>query len=207
MKKVIFGIAAIALGVLVVIRIESVNKNITYPEIKEYGMQEEAPIGDNIFMEDYEKMDGYSVTAEEVELLTYDEFLEKFQYDEEAQGQLYEKDDMVYPEMVYNVKVKIKNNNKEDDPDKGIDFQNYVVYGEDFQLQISAQLYAVANPDMESGQMSFRLRPATEMEFYLPFYFSPSRKIEPLQIEEVLNSKLYLPISLYPEQRQIVLEN
>ena len=33
MKKVIFGIAAIALGVLVVIRIESVNKNITYPEI------------------------------------------------------------------------------------------------------------------------------------------------------------------------------
>ena len=124
MKKVIFGIAAIALGVLVVIRIESVNKNITYPEIKEYGMQEEAPIGDNIFMEDYEKMDGYSVTAEEVELLTYDEFLEKFQYDEEAQGQLYEKDDMVYPEMVYNVKVKIKNNNKEDDPDKGIDFQN-----------------------------------------------------------------------------------
>ena len=76
MKKVIFGIAAIALGVLVVIRIESVNKNITYPEIKEYGMQEEAPIGDNIFMEDYEKMDGYSVTAEEVELLTYDEFLE-----------------------------------------------------------------------------------------------------------------------------------
>ena len=127
MKKVIFGIAAIALGVLVVIRIESVNKNITYPEIKEYGMQEKAPIGDNIFMEDYEKMDGYSVTAEEVELLTYDEFLEKFQYDEEAQGQLYEKDDMVYPEMVYNVKVKIKNNNKEDDPDKGIDFQNYVV--------------------------------------------------------------------------------
>ena len=207
MKKVIFGIAAIALGVLVVIRIESVNKNITYPEIKEYGMQEEAPIGDNIFMEDYEKMDGYSVTAEEVELLTYDEFLEKFQYDEEAQGQLYEKDDMVYPEMVYNVKVKIKNNNKEDDPDKGIDFQNYVVYGEDFQLQISAQLYAVANPDMESGQMSFCLRPETEMEFYLPFYFSPSRKIESLQIEEVLNSKLYLPISLYPEQRQIVLEN
>lgn len=207
MKKVIFGIAAIALGVLVVIRIESVNKNITYPEIKEYGMQEEAPIGDNIFMEDYEKMDGYSVTAEEVELLTYDEFLEKFQYDEEAQGQLYEKDDMVYPEMVYNVKVKIKNNNKEDDPDKGIDFQNYVVYGEDFQLQISAQLYAVANADMESGQMSFRLRPETEMEFYLPFYFSPSRKIESLQIEEVLNSKLYLPISLYPEQRQIVLEN
>lgn len=207
MKKVIFGIAAIALGVLVVIRIESVNKNITYPEIKEYGMQEEAPIGDNIFMEDYEKMDGYSVTAEEVELLTYDEFLEKFQYDEETQGQLYEKDDMVYPEMVYNVKVKIKNNNKEDNPDKGIDFQNYVVYGEDFQLQISAQLYAVANPDMESGQMSFRLRPETEMEFYLPFYFSPSRKIEPLQIEEVLNSKLYLPISLYPEQRQIVLEN
>ena len=161
MKKVIFGIAAIALGVLVVIRIESVNKNITYPEIKEYGMQEEAPIGDNIFMEDYEKMDGYSVTAEEVELLTYDEFLEKFQYDEEAQGQLYEKDDMVYPEMVYNVKVKIKNNNKEDDPDKGIDFQNYVVYGEDFQLQISAQLYAVANPDMESGQM--RVRSSTQL--------------------------------------------
>ena len=57
MKKVIFGIAAIAIGLLVVIRIESVNKNITYPEIKEYGMQEEAPIGDNIFMEDYEKMD------------------------------------------------------------------------------------------------------------------------------------------------------
>lgn len=206
MKKVIFGTAAIVIIILVVIRIANVNENIVYPEVKEYGMQEEAPIGDNIFMEDYEKMDGYSIAAEEAELLTYDEFLEKFQYDEEEQGQLYEKDDMIYPEMIYNVKVVIKNNNKEDDPEKGINLQNYVLYGKDFQLQLSALLYAVANPEMESGQMSFRLKPETEMEFYLPFYFSPSRKVEPLQIEEVVNSKLYLPISLYPEQRQIVLK-
>lgn len=207
MKKGIFSILAIAIGIFIIFRIKSVNTSVHYPEIKEYGMQEEVFVGNNIFMESYERMDGYAIVVKEAEIMTYEEFLEKFQYNETVQGTLFQKDEMIYPEMVCNIKIVVKNQDQEDNPDKGINFQNYVLYGEDFQLQLSEALYSVANPNMKEGQMSFRLQPETEKEFYLPFYFSPSRKTESLQIEEVENSKLYLPISLYPEQRQIVLEN
>lgn len=207
MKKGIFSILAIAIGIFIIFRIKSVNTSVQYPEIKEYGMQEEVFVGNNIFMESYERMDGYAIVVKEAEIMTYEEFLEKFQYNETVQGTLFQKDEMIYPEMVCNIKIVVKNKDQEDNPDKGINFQNYVLYGEEFQLQLSEALYSVANPNMKEGQMSFRLQPETEKEFYLPFYFSPSRKTESLQIEEVGNSKLYLPISLYPEQRQIVLEN
>ncbi len=206
MKKILLGLLILLTGGLLAVRIERVNRQIVYPEIKEYGMGEEVEIGDDIFMEDYENMDGYSVTVEEAELLTYHEFLEKFQYDEETQGQLYQTNEMLYPEMVCNVKITVKNSNSKDEPDKGIDFLNYALYGKDFQLQLSELLYYVANPDMEDGLLSFRLMPGTEKEFYLPFSFRPSADVEPIQTEEVRNSRLYLPVCLYPEQRQIVLE-
>lgn len=205
MKKVIFGILTILVVILMAIRIEKVNENIPYPEIKEYKMQEEVPIGKNIFTDDYENMDGYSIVVKEAEIFTYDEFLEKFQYNEETQEKLFQGDEITYPEMVCNVRIVVKNRNEKDDPDKGIDFRNYALYGEDFQLQLNELLYAVANPDMEDRQMSFRLRPETEKEFSLPFYFSPSGKVEPIQVEEVINGKLYLPISFHPEHRQIIL--
>ena len=114
--------------------------------------------------------------------------------------------EMLYPEMVCNVKITVKNSNSKDEPDKGIDFLNYALYGKDFQLQLSELLYYVANPDMEDGLLSFRLMPGTEKEFYLPFSFRPSADVEPIQTVEVRNSRLYLPVCLYPEQRQIVLE-
>lgn len=205
MKKIILGLVILSAGVLIGIRIHSVNKKIVYPEIKEYGMQEEVPIGDNIFLEDCENMDGYSVTAKDAEIMSYDEFLERFQYNEDTQGKLFKGDEMTYPEMVYNVKVVVKNRNQEDNPEKGIDFRNYALYGVDFQLPLSELLYAVANPDMKDGQMTFRLRTETEKEFYLPFYFSPSSISQPLPMEKVLDRKLYLPVSLYPEQRQILI--
>lgn len=108
--------------------------------------------------------------VKEAEIMTYEEFLEKFQYNETVQGTLFQKDEMIYPEMVCNIKIVVKNKDQEDNPDKGINFQNYVLYGEDFQLQLSEALYSVANPNMKEGQMSFRLQPETEKEFYLPFF-------------------------------------
>lgn len=38
MKKGIFSILAIAIGIFIIFRIKSVNTSVQYPEIKEYGM-------------------------------------------------------------------------------------------------------------------------------------------------------------------------
>lgn len=209
MKKILLLILVGIAGVFTAVRITAINKNIHYSEIREYSMHEEVPISENIFMDSFENMDGYSVTVNEAEIYTYDEFLEKFNYDENTRGVLCERSSMSFPEMVCNLNVTVRNNNSEaeDSKDKFMDFKHYTLYSIDFLLQISSPLYVIANPDLEDGMTAFRLRPESEMDFNLPFYFTPSGKAEPLQIEDVLNGGLYLPVSMYPEQRQILIED
>ena len=194
------------IGGVIAVRILYVNRGISYPPVQEYAMGEDVPLENNIMTDDYENMMGYSVAVNEAVILSYDEFLKKYHYSEKTDGQLFQKDELTYPEMVYDLKVVIKNNNTEDFEDRGIDFRMYRLTALDFQLQISDTLYAVANPSMENGEMTFRLLPKDEMEFHLPFYFTPSSPLEPIKTEELQNTNLCLPVCYFPEQKQICIK-
>ena len=154
-----------------------VNRGIESPEVVQFEMGEEAEIGRNIFNDRVENMNGYSVTAESVRIMTYEDYLKKYGYNEEEDGVLFEEDNMLRPEMIYEVDILVKNHNKEDNTGCGISYSDYKLTASDFMLSVSSPLYWIANDIAEENQnlmMSFRLRPESEMRFHLPFYFAPA---------------------------------
>lgn len=209
MKKILISLLCTALFVGIGFRIWYVNKDINLPPVHTFEIGEEVVIERDIFLDEFENMDGYTVTVNNAEVITYEEFLEKHLYQESENNPLFEKNDMSFPEMVYDLHLTIKNINTTDDPNEhsGINFLNYHLIGTDFLLQISDQLYMISNPDLEVKiSEGFRLHPGTEMDFHLPFYFAPSSIMERIQVEDILNDDVYLAVSLYPNQKQILIE-
>ena len=145
-------------------------------------------------------MNGYSVTAESARIMTYEDYLKKYGYNEEEDGVLFEEENMLRPEMIYEVDILVKNHNKEDNTGCGISYSDYKLTASDFMLSVSSPLYWIANQNL---MMSFRLRPESEMRFHLPFYFAPESPAESVSEEAVRDADLQLVLSLYPEQRQI----
>lgn len=209
MKKILVVLLCFALFVGIGIRIWTINKDVNLPPVHTFEMGEEVAIEQNIFLDGFENMEGYTVTVKNAEIVSYDEFLEKYHYQESEENPLFEEDDLNFPEMVYDLHLTIKNTNLTEDlnEQKGISFLNYHLVGTDFSLQISDPLYRIANPNLKTEIVEgFRLRPDSEMDFHLPFYFSPSSIIERIQVEDIMNDHVYLVVSLYPNQKQILIE-
>ncbi|SDZ68263.1 protein of unknown function [Evansella caseinilytica] len=209
MKKIALLLITIALLAGVGIRIWYVNKDVDLPPIYTVQMGEEVAIEQDIFLDAFENMDGYTVTVNQAEILSYEDFLAKYHYTDKENDPLFEEDDSHYPEMVYDLHVTIKNKNHTEDPTEhsGINFIFYKLVGTNFSLQINSELYSVANPDLEAEMNDgFRLRPKTEMDFHLPFYFAPSSKMFAIQTEDILNDQVYLVVSLHPNVKRILID-
>ena len=214
MKKKLTGVLAVLLCAALVLRVRAVNADVREPEIVNYEMGREAALGENIFLDSYEDMNGYFVTVESAHILTYDEFMEKHKESIAASleegDSLPDKDSQLFPEMVYEVNILVRNGGTEEKEDCGLAFMNYNLTATDFMLQISDSLYWLVNPGEPSMFMDFRLRPQTSMEFCLPFFFAPSSDaVGPglgLTEDEVRGAEMYLPVSLYPQQIQIRVE-
>lgn len=209
MKRTLIGLVSLILIAIISVRIWQVNQDINIPPVYTYGMEEEVSIGKNIFLDGTEQMDGYTVTVNHAEMISYEDYLVKYNYQEDSDRPLFEEDAFSFPEMIYDLDVTIKNTNETDDPNdgSGIAFMNYHLIGTDFLLQINSQLYEIANPDMEYNfMMGFRLRPDSEKNFHLPFFFSPSSIMSPIQVESILKDDVYLTVSKYPEAKLILIE-
>lgn len=209
MKKIFIGLLCVTFLAGIGIRIWYINNDIDLPPVYTYEMGEEVAIENNIFLDEFENMDGYSVIVNTAEIIPYETFLSRYNYQEDTDNPLFEEDELSFPEMVYDLHLTVKNTNITDDPEEhsGINFINYQLIGTDFLLQISSPLYRIANPDLEADFIDgFRLRPDTEMDFHLPFYFSPSAILGPIQVEDVNKDSVYLVVSLYPNAKQILIE-
>ncbi|UJW58022.1 DUF5028 domain-containing protein [Bacillus sp. A116_S68] len=209
MKKKAITLIIISLLTGIGARIWYVNKEVDIPPLATFQMGEEVAIEKDFFLDDFENMDGYTVAVNKAEIIPYQEFLAKYNYIDDEDAPLFEEDNIHYPEMVYDLQLTIKNTNKTDDltEHSGINFINYHLTGTDFLMQINDQLYSIANPELEAGMTEgFRLRPESEMDFNLPFFFAPSTNVLPIQTKAVLNDEVYLVVSLYPNVKRILIE-
>lgn len=207
MKRIILLVITIILIGGIGFRIWNINQAVELTPVHTYAIGEEVIIGKNIFLDDYENMEGYTVTVNHAEVLSYDEFMTKYNYDEDKIE--FDRNDYFYPEMIYDLNLTIKNTNQTEDPRefKGISFLNYNLYGTNLRLEISHDLYPIANSELEhAASDGFSLQLDSEMDFNLPFFFAPSGKISPIQTETVVNDEIYLVVSMYPEVNRILIE-
>lgn len=209
MRRILLGVLSLILIIALSVRIWQVNKDVDIPPVHTYKVGEEVEIGENIFLDYTEQMDGYTVTVNSAEIISYADYLVKYNYEEDSGNPLFGADTFVFPEMIYDLNVTVKNTNEGEDPydSSGIAFINYHLIGTDFLLQINSQLYEIANPDMEHNfMMGFKLRPDSEKDFHLPFYFAPSSIYSPIQVDTIMKDDVYLTLSKYPEAKLILIE-
>lgn len=196
----------IIMGILlfggIAIRIGVVNQKRHITEVKTYDMGERVELGEDYFLEEYEIARDYAITAEWAEIMSCEEFLKECGY-EGSVDDLFPVKTLIFPEMVYVVDVTVENIGQEEKEERGINFSFFDLAAADYRLQISDELYAVANPQMENGTMMFRLRPQSKMSFRLPYYFSVTAPNSYLTPEEAMTDEIYMVLSIYPTQKQI----
>lgn len=152
------------------------------PPVKEYEIGEWVSMENDIFF-DGGSMVGYEVRVQEVELLSVEQYLEKYSIEYSQK----EKEELYLPEKVYDIHVKVRNTNKNLSDESGMNFWPLVLQGREMYCDINDELYGKANPAAK-GNISFALKPNTEMEFWLPFNLR----------EEWFTKKVWKNIEQYP---------
>lgn len=193
-KKIVLAVLSIGLCLAVGIRIYATNKNIEGPTVETYKMGEEVFIEDNIFWDKYENSKGYTVTVNSGELMTYEEFLTSHKQDVEKVKN--------GSEMVVNLRITVRNTNEEDHGQIGIFVGEYRLIDGDCRLSKDSELFMIANPTVPDSQY-IAIRPGTEMDFEIPFVFSPNHIAYAIPVKRVVNHEFYLSVSLYPIQKNI----
>lgn len=171
-------------------RYSYVNRQVRMPEVEIYGLGEEVEFGKDFMFDN--KMEGYSVKVTDAEILTYEEFLEKYHAADEYS---------YMPEKVYDVEVVLRNVDAAEG--LGIVLTDFYIQGLAVSQGVNPILCDIANPEL-GGVTGIILRSDTEMVFHLPFalydiHFRPDvwRNLEEFDMDFVA--------TLYPTKKVITL--
>lgn len=162
MKKTILILTVIVLMGMLATRIYFVNKNSENFVTASFEKGEIVQIEDNFFEKSNEMMNGYNVKVIDSEIVPAEEYLEKFGHT--LEDQFYS--DLDY---YYLVTVTVANVDNEFVGEKGVDFKQWFLQGDDYILRVEELAYSLANSDVGNSR-SISLMENSEMEFTLPFY-------------------------------------
>lgn len=180
---------AVLLAVAYAARYRQVNQELQGAPVVEYGIGEEVEMGKD-FLINF-TMEGYAVTVNRAEVLTYEEFLEKYSLED------------VYshvPDKVYDVEVTLANKGAEEGV--GISLDEFQVQGPATGGSLDTNLLGMCNEVLEEGMTAIALRKDTEMVFHLPFglYEENFRK---KNWENLDDYEMYFVATLYPTKKVI----
>lgn len=207
LERIGLTLVVLVLTAIIGLRISGINKDRILTVQEDYKIGEEVILGDNTFdSKSFCDYSDYSVTVEGYEILTYEKYLEKYQYEDDPDYPFYTSDNGLYPEMVYDVELTFRNLNDQENPESGINMFPYKLYGTDFWMDTSDLLYQISNPIAKDVMWQFMLRPGTSMSFHVPFYFQPSAKQWAVSLEKCMQDDIYLVVSEYPVRKVIHLQ-
>ena len=172
-------------------RIRYVNRQLRDAPVQEFQTGEMVEFEKDILIN--ETMEGYSIRVDRAEILDYEDFLEK--YDAE--------DEYVYvPDKVYDVEVTLKNTDA--DEGTGISLLEFYVQGPAIVCGLNADLLGVANPQLD-GAYAIALRDNSELVLHLPFELHEAYFKETTwdRLEDV---DMNLVATLYPVKKVIALD-
>ena len=183
----VFVLAALASAYAA--RYRQVNQELQGTPVEEYRIGEEVEMGKD-FLINF-TMEGYAVTVNRAEVLTYEEFLEKYSLED------------VYshvPDKVYDVEVTLANKGAEEGV--GISLDEFQVQGPAMGGSMDTNLLSMCNEVLEEGMTAIALRENTEMVFHLPFglYEENFRK---KNWENLDDYEMYFVATLYPMKKVI----
>jgi hypothetical protein len=187
-KLILLGIVGVLVTIVYVHQYKVVNQRVKAAPVKEYSMGEEVEMGQDILM-NY-TMEGYSVCVNQAEVLTYEEFLKKYNAEDEY---------TYVPDKIYDVEITLRNKNA--DEETGINLSEFYVQGSAVSASIDTNLLSQVNPKLQ-GASAIALRKDSSVTIHMPFalYRDYFRK----DVWEDLNDfNMNFVATLYPTKKVI----
>ena len=185
------ALAVLVLAVLAAaytVRYRQVNRELQGAPVGEYRIGEEGEM-EKDFLINF-TMEGYAVTVNRAEVLSYEEFLEKYDAEDEYTH---------VPDKVYDVEITLANKGAEESV--GVSLNEFRIQGLATGGSLDRNLLMVAHPAL-GEEVSIALRENTEMVFHLPFglYEENFRK---KNWENLDDYEMYFVATLYPTKKVI----
>ena len=136
-------------------RYHAVNQKLQAAPVQEYSIGEEVKMEKDILI-NY-TMEGYSVNVNQAEILSYEEFLEKYNAEDEY---------TYVPDRIYDVEVTLKNIDA--DEETGINLAEFYVQGLAVCAGVDTNLLNQVNPDLK-GEYAIALRKDSTLNIHLTF--------------------------------------
>ncbi len=191
MKRRMIKISILSLLVMIFgIRVYFVNSKIRYPINKYYKKGDEVAIENDFFDNDTENMEGYSINVKDTELLSMENFYNKYN--------IKNKEKFINSDYIFLVKVNFKNTNNKLGVNAGINLGQYMITNGAYLNYCDRDAYTYVN-DFKS--LTFSLREGTNKDFVIPFTINKMHISE----EKFKKGSPQLIVSLYPTRKSILL--
>lgn len=190
MKKKIFVFLIIIVVIIGTVRIYSINSAYHYPITLNFELKEEVSLEGDFFNSISENMTGYSISVISTELITINDFLEKYK---ELDTEYFRNQDYVYL-----ITANFKNSSFEFNDNAGINLNEYLIQNGAYINYIERDILPYVN-DFKS--FAFCLSPNSSKNIVIPFTISEKF----IDIEKFKTGNPKLIVSLYPHKKSISL--
>lgn len=191
MKKIILPAVILLLAAGWGARVHSVNADLDLPQKTVYPLGDIVPVEHDYFDYESEDMDGYSVQVLRSELVTAEEFLDRYNAGERL-SEL-----GPYSDYVYAVEITVTNSSNPYVNEKGIALLLYNLVGKNYILSIDDVCFGMANPHMPG--LSFSLQQNASKTILLPFIVMGWQN----DYNDLLENPPMLQITQYPHQKML----
>lgn len=199
-KKCVVCLVAVFLMIVLAVQIVSVNAAAYSFQEQVFPLGEWVPLEGDFFYSSQEHTEGYFVRVSSAEVMTYEEFVERFHKPFDYFGEDSRHDVVV-------LKVDFKNDGN---TQGGVYIRDFNLKNE-FRSQYfntSGHYMAIANPGIDPAAEGIRIRPGTEASLFL-VYDTLARADRVTYLEEHKDDDILtflLNISLYPVNKMIQIE-
>lgn len=191
MKKIILPAVILLLAAGWGARVHSVNADLDLPQKIVYPLGDIVPVEHDYFDYESEDMDGYSVQVLRSELVTAEEFLDRYNASESLPEL------GPYTDYVYAVEITVTNSSNPYVNEKGIALLLYNLVGKNYILSIDDVCFGMANPHMPG--LSFSLQQNASKTILLPFIVMGWQN----DYNDLLENPPMLQITQYPHQKML----
>lgn len=154
-KIISIGIICVLLVLAYAQRFHFVNQKLKAAPVKEYAIGEEIEMEQDILI-NY-TMEGYSIRVNQAEVLSYKDFLKKYNAEDEYS---------YVPDKIYDVEVTLRNIDANDET--GVNLSEFYIQGVAVCAGLDTDLLAQVNPNLK-GMYEIALHKNSSITIHMPF--------------------------------------
>ena len=188
-KSIVFFVTIMVM--FYIIRVSNLNDNTYFPDETIYNIGEEVELNEDFFNTSTENSDGYTLKVIDSEIYSIDDFIVKYNV---------KNNNIKCFDYVYVVKANFKNISNDKIGEAGINLSHYILQETSYITLMENDILSIVN---NFDQNSFSLYLNSEKEIMIPFAISKKG----IDIEHLINGKLQLVVSLYPNKKVIKLDS